>query len=167
MQSRRLIFLLPLAFFCISTQANAMLTQEQHKRLELFEQELLKHDGKIDGPVKEFMNQLIQRVEATRDDTAQALDIRGEFSIEEIISLHVEELIDQLNLNDEDGQTCRLLAREVFKKSLSYSSRKEMNGIYVTKLIMKALVVLVVFYLLFVPASALDCDGLTSNPARN
>ncbi|MFA6263267.1 MAG: hypothetical protein WCW33_01925 [Candidatus Babeliales bacterium] len=160
MQARHLTLLLPLALLCIFPTARAMLTHEQHRQLELFEQQLIQQNFE-DGPVQDFLSQLSLRVQETLNDTAQALALQKRLPIEHIISLYVEDLIELLQLSEEDGQTCRLLARESFEKSLA--SRK-MQNIHISQLVMKVLVVIVIFYLLFVPAKGCLCCARAHSP---
>jgi hypothetical protein len=160
MQACRLTVLLPLAFLCIFPPARAMLTNEQHRQLELFEQQLVQQNFE-DGPIKDFLSQLSLRVQETLNDTAQALALQKRLPIEHIISLYVEDLIELLQLNEEDGQKCRVLARENFEKSLA--SRK-MQNIHISQLVMKILVVIVIFYLLFVPAKGYLCCSHAHSP---
>jgi hypothetical protein len=137
-----------------------MITHEQHRQLEFFEQQLVQQNSE-DGPIRDFLSQLSLRVQATLNDTAQALALQKRLPIEHIISLYVEDLIELLQLNDEDGQKCRVLARESFEKSLA--SRK-MQNIHISQLVVKALVVIVIFYLLFVPAKGYLCCSHAHSP---
>jgi len=153
MHIRTLIILL--ACFCtFNNHANALLriTPEQRKQLEYFDEELNvalgTKDSKVLGLLQTFSRQLSVRVQETLAGR-QHIRTDGTVALEEILSFHVESLINQLPLNDEEAAACRKLANERFEQGSKNMAYKKMSSSIAVGLITTILVAILVHYLLF------------------